>query len=131
MYREIIQIDTDPGKRVDITGMVKEIVKKAKIKEGLCNIFFPGTTAGILLNENDIMLMKDFERFFESLSPQDRLYQHADNAHSHIRGSVTRCEFTIPISNNELILGRWQSIIFWEFDTDSRSRSIIVTVVGS
>ncbi|MBI5072315.1 YjbQ family protein [Candidatus Woesearchaeota archaeon] len=130
LYRDLIKLETEPGKRIDITKDVENVVKKSNIKEGLCNVFFPGTTAGLILNENDIMLMNDFERFFESFSPQNRLYQHAENAYSHIRGSVAKCEVTIPVSNGKLILGEWQNIIFWEFDTRDRSRTIVITISG-
>ena len=130
MYRDIIKFETEPGKRIDITRNIKDIIKKSKIHEGVCNIFFPGTTGGIISNENDLMLMKDFERFFESIAQENKIYQHAENAHSHIRGTMTKCDITVPISNNSPILGEWQSIIFWEFDTRNRSRSIIVTIIG-
>ena len=130
MYRDIIKLETEPGKRIDVTENIRDIVKKSKIQEGLCNIFFPGTTGGLISNENDMMLMKDFERFFESLAQENKIYQHAENAYSHIRGSIAKCDITVPVSNNILILGEWQNIIFWEFDTRNRSRSIIVTIVG-
>ncbi len=130
LYREIIELQMKPNERRDITKHVQDIVAKAKVHEGLCNIFFPGTTAGLLLNESDLMLLKDFERFYEQIFPKEKLYQHADNGYAHLRASLLKTSSTIPISNGKLALGRWQSILLWEFDNSPRNREIIVTVQG-
>ncbi|MCD6381979.1 MAG: YjbQ family protein [Candidatus Aenigmarchaeota archaeon] len=114
----------------DITDMVREIVKKSKIIEGLCNIFITGTTAGIIVNENDLMLVQDIKRFFKESIDETRLYHHPSNAHSHLRAMLTDKEVTIPVSDGDLVLGTWQSIMILNFDIRERKRKIIVTVIG-
>ncbi|MFA5008930.1 MAG: secondary thiamine-phosphate synthase enzyme YjbQ, partial [Candidatus Omnitrophota bacterium] len=37
---------------IDITSQVKKIVRDSKIKEGLCVVFCPHTTAALTINEN-------------------------------------------------------------------------------
>src|SRR3989344_2042615 len=129
LYREIIEIDTEKDKFYDITKKVEEIIRSSQLREGLCNIFLKGTTAGLIINEKEQMLMGDFLRLFREID-EKRLYNHPSNAFSHMRASMLDTEKTMPIANGKLILGTWQSIILWEFDTDKRKREIIVTVSG-
>ena len=130
LYRDIIKLETESNRFYDITASVAEIVQKCGIQEGLCNVFIPGTTAGIILNENDRLLIEDFRMLFEKTAPEEKLYSHPSNAFSHLRASLTDCEKTIPVSNGGLVLGTWQNIILWEFDVNPRNRDIVVTVSG-
>ncbi|MBI2971603.1 MAG: YjbQ family protein [Candidatus Aenigmarchaeota archaeon] len=130
IFREIVVVETDGGMHVqDVTERITKIVGACHIKEGLCNIFLPATTAGLMVNEHDRMLMEDFKRFFKTIE-EKRLYAHPSNAFSHLRANLLSCERTIPISNGKLILGTWQRIILWEFDREPRKRDIIVTISG-
>lgn len=130
LYRDIIKIKTKTDGFYDITKDVASIVSKSGVKDGLCNIFVEGTTAALLLNENDRMLIEDFRKVLEGLIPTDHLYQHPDNAQSHLRASMLHQDLTIPVSNGKLTMGTWQSILLFEFDVRPREREIIVTVQG-
>lgn len=129
MFRDMFEINTKINDPVDITDKIQEILKKCQVKEGLCTIFIPGTTAGLVINENDPLLMSDFRIFFEIASSK-KAYAHPDNAHSHIRTLLAPCEKTIPVANGELVLGTCQSVLVWDFDTKPRKRKIIVTIMG-
>ena len=37
---------------IDITNEINEIVRNSNIREGMCRVFIPHTTAGITINEN-------------------------------------------------------------------------------
>ena len=130
LYREIIAIETEKDSVYDITEKIKETIKKSGMNEGLCNIFLKGTTAGLILNENEQMLNQDFLRLFRNAADEKRLYNHPSNAFSHLRASMLDTEKTIPLSNGKLILGTWQNVLLWEFDVEQRKREIIVTVSG-
>lgn len=130
IFREILAIDTQQGiSFVNITERVRKIAEGCGITEGLCHLFLPATTAGLMLNENDRMLMEDFRHHFQSIS-EKKMYAHPDNAFSHLRASLLPSSHVIPVSNGKLILGTWQSIMLWEFDAGPRKRDIIVTVTG-
>lgn len=130
LFRDVIEISTEKGiSYVDLTEHVTKLVKECKIMEGVCNIFVSATTAGIMVNENDRMLIEDFRRHFASID-ETKLYSHPQNAFSHLRANMLDIEKTFPVSNGKLLLGEWQSIILWEFDKEPRKRSVIVTVVG-
>lgn len=130
LFRDTIGIETEKGMSfVDITDRVVKLVYDCKIEEGICNIFLPGTTAGLMVNENDRMLIEDFKRFFHTID-EKKLYSHPSNAFSHLRANLLRPELTIPVSNRKLLLGKWQSIFVWEFDAGPRKRELIISVVG-
>ncbi len=130
-YREIIQLETQKGiSYKDITDIAVKIVKNSRISEGLCNVFITGTTAGLMINENDRFLVEDIKRFFKNLIDEDRPYSHPENAVSHMRASLLGADVTVPVASNKIVLGKWQSILLWEFAKEKRNRQLIITVLG-
>jgi secondary thiamine-phosphate synthase enzyme len=118
---------------LDISQLVRNIIRESSITDGLVNIFHPGSTGAIITMEYEPGLIKDTIELVKKLIPKGVGYQHDchdDNAHSHLRASLFSPEITIPLANNKLILGTWQQIVFLEFDTRSRKRKIIITIVG-
>lgn len=129
LFREIIEIETAPFACVNITGQVARILDACALRDGLCNVFLPATTAGLVLNEYDRFLLEDFKKHYKTIDDA-RMYMHPDNAASHLRAALARQEVTIPIANGKLLLGKWQSLLLWEFDTTPRTRKIIITITG-
>src|SRR3989338_6666796 len=103
---------------IDITEQVQNIVSKSKIKEGICFLFCPHTTAGLTINENaDISVRQDIIHTLNRLVPEDAGYSHAEgNSDSHIKSSLFGSSLTIFIAGGELALGTWQGIFFCEGD---------------
>ena len=130
LYRDIIKIETKVNSFYNITERVSKVIEESRLRDGLCNIFVKGTTAGLLINENDRMLIEDFHRLLTELAPEDRMYQHPENAHSHLRASMLTNSITVPIANAEMLMGTWQSILMFEFDVAPRERELIITVYG-
>jgi len=128
MYRDYIEVDTQEGKFYDITEQVQAVLKKSGLQHGLCNLYLEATTAGMMINENDRMLVEDFRRLFKNLAPEDKVYQHPDNAFSHLRASMMNQSLVIPVADGSLSLGGWQNILLWEFDNKARTRKVVVTV---
>ena len=133
-YSETIKIKVKSQDFYDITGKVEVIVRKAEteegIEDGICNVFIAGSTGSVILNENEPMLLEDFRKFLEKVSSSKDLYQHMENAYSHIRSALLGSSQSIPVIEGKLKLGAWQSILIANFDTEEREREIIVTVVG-
>lgn len=117
---------------IDITSRVEKIVKESKVKEGLCVIFCPHTTAGLTINENaDPSVKKDILNHLEDLVPQNKNYSHAEgNSDSHIKSSLLGSSLNVIIENNSLVLGSWQGIYFCEFD-GPRQREIYVKTIAA
>jgi secondary thiamine-phosphate synthase enzyme len=110
---------------------VEKIVKDAKIKEGICVIFCPHTTAGLAMNENaDPSVQKDIIEHLEALVPADKNFSHSEgNSDSHIKSSLLGISLNVIIENGELVLGTWQGIYFCEFD-GPRRRNVYVKLIG-
>lgn len=132
---EIISISTKGGTDlINITDKVEKIIKKSGITEGIVNIFVRHTTAAVTLIENEEGILKDFKEAFEKFAPVDTHYNHNeiqddDNGSSHVRGSLLGSSITIPFKNDKMLLGTWQQIFLVDFDTHSREREIIVSVI--
>jgi secondary thiamine-phosphate synthase enzyme len=136
VYTESFQIRTRGYTDIiDITNNIESIVKKAKIKNGIVNIFCPGSTGGITTIEYEPGLLKDIPEIFESIAPQNKRYHHDDTWHdgngfSHVRAALTGASFTVPFVNGKMTLGTWQQIVFIDFDNRSRHREIVVQMMG-
>jgi secondary thiamine-phosphate synthase enzyme len=115
---------------VDITTKVAEAIP-SDVSNGVCLVFVPHTTAGVVLNENERRLLNDITRAVDSLVPPDENYEHDaidDNVLAHLQATVLGESVTIPVSEGELDLGSWQSVLFVECD-GPRTRRVSITVI--
>lgn len=115
---------------IDITKKVKEIISKSNFSSGLCIIYSPHTTSGIMINESyDPSVLEDINTFLSELVPHNRKYKHLEgNSDAHIKCSIIGPSKTIIIENEKLLLGEWQGIFFMEFD-GPRSRNVYVKLI--
>jgi secondary thiamine-phosphate synthase enzyme len=115
----------------EITGRLKSLVEASGIKSGICHIFVPHTTAGILVNEHaDPSVVEDISAQLEELAPQKKSYRHIEgNAPAHIKASLMGDSRTLLIEGGKLTLGTWQGIFFCEFD-GPRNRSVLVKLIA-
>jgi len=47
---------------IDITNQIKDFVKESKIKDGFINIQILHTSAALIVNENEPLLLEDFKK---------------------------------------------------------------------
>lgn len=115
----------------DITAEVARLVKQAGVENGLCHLYVPHTTAGILVNESDDPdVARDIGETLDRLVPRGAAYKHCEgNADSHIKASLVGSSASVPVEGGKLGLGRWQGIFFCEFD-GPRGREVKVRIVG-
>ena len=115
---------------LEITSEVKEIIKNSKIKNGVCFLYVPHTTASLFINENaDPSVREDIENFLEKLVPEKGNYQHLEgNAPSHIKSALLGSSLSIFVEDGKLLLGTWQGIFFAEFD-GPRKREVWVKTI--
>jgi len=132
---EILKVQTIGNcDMINITERIEKIIGKSKIKEGLVNIFVRHTTAGVVILEDENGMKKDFCLAFERIAPKNIQYNHNvmqndDNGHSHIKGSIIGPTVSIPVKDGEMLLGTWQQVFLVDFDTNSREREVVVSVV--
>jgi secondary thiamine-phosphate synthase enzyme len=128
---EIIRISsTKRTEIIDITGPVRQIVAKSKVKEGIAVIYVPHTTAAVTINENaDPSVKKDIMNTLSKLVPESDRYAHLEgNADAHIKASVMGSSRVVIIEDGEIQLGTWQGIFFVEFD-GLRRREVFVEII--
>ena len=115
---------------IDITPQVERIIREEGLKEGLCSVFVPHTTAGIIINENaDPSVKEDILMMLAKLVPQSSHYKHSEgNSPAHIKSSLVGNSVQVPVSAGRLSLGTWQGIIFCEFD-GPRNREAWISLI--
>ncbi len=103
---------------IDITRTVEEDVRSSGIKEGLCVVYVPHTTAAVTINEDaDPSVREDILRQLKNLAPRKGEYSHLEgNSDAHIKSSLLGASQTIPVHEGRLVLGTWQGVFFCEFD---------------
>jgi len=114
----------------DITMEVERAVHESGCANGVCHLYVPHTTAGVVINEgDDPAVARDIEAALDRLVPHAGNYAHAEgNSDSHIKTALAGSSETVFIENGRLALGRWQSIFFSEFD-GPRSRELRLKIV--
>ena len=136
IYREELNLETRHEMQiVDITGEVEEIVRKSNIKDGIVNVFVPGSTGAITTIEYEPGLLHDLPAALERIAPSNAYYKHEErwhdgNGRSHVKASIIGPSLCIPVKNGSLALGTWQQIVFIECDIRARNRRLIITVIG-
>jgi len=123
------------GDIIDITDRVQEIVEKSGKKEGSAVVFVNGSTASVSTIEYEPNLVKDVKRVLEKLAPYGAEYEHHrtwgdDNGAAHVRATLMGPGITVPFQDRKLLLGTWQQIVVLDFDTQPRSREVVVQVIG-
>ncbi len=116
---------------VDLTAEVGRIVAASGVREGLCVVAVPHTTAGVTVNENaDPDVRTDLAAALRRLVPDGLPYAHGEgNSPAHIKAALVGSSATLIVEGGTLALGTWQGIFFCEFD-GPRTRRVRVQVLG-
>jgi secondary thiamine-phosphate synthase enzyme len=114
----------------DVTAEVEAAVRESGCTRGVCHLYVPHTTAGVLINEgDDPSVARDIGATLDRLIPHRGNYEHAEgNSDSHIKTALIGSSETVWIENGRLALGRWQAIFLAEFD-GPRSREMRLRIV--
>lgn len=143
IQKEIIKLETSKQLEfVDITESVQDLIQRSGVKEGMVTVFSPHTSASIIINHNEPMLLADFTRMLYKLVPVDERYGHdtfeltrdkksdgRSNAHSHCKNFLLGVSESIPVAAGEMLLSSTQSIFFVELD-GPRKRDYIISIIG-
>jgi secondary thiamine-phosphate synthase enzyme len=116
---------------INITPNISKMVRDSGIKEGICRVFIPHTTAGVTINENaDPYVLEDIANFLKKLIPKDAGFSHIEgNSDAHVKSSLIGNSLEVFVHKGNLILGTWQGIMFAEFD-GPRNRTVYVQIQG-
>jgi secondary thiamine-phosphate synthase enzyme len=127
-----IDVQTTGGtEMVAVTNKVQQAVTESGVRNGVCHLFVPHTTAAVTINENtDAAVPQDALHVINSIVPfNDPDYRHAEgNSAAHLKSMLVGCSVVIPVEGGRLALGNWQGIFFCEFD-GPRIRHLVVKVI--
>lgn len=143
IYKQTIEINSaSQVEFIDITDKVSEIIDNSGVREGQVLIYSPHTSANIVVNHNERMLLQDFMRVLYRIVPINDNYSHdtfelnrlnksdgRSNGHSHCKSMLLSVSETIPIERGKMCLTEKQSIFMAEMD-GARKRDIIIQVIG-
>lgn len=123
------------GDAHDITAVVAAALADSELSHGLATISVVGSTAGVTTIEFEPGAVADFSALLERLAPRHADYEHHrrwgdDNGSSHARAALVGPSVSIPFVDGRLLLGTWQQIALFEFDTRPRGREIVVQLIG-
>jgi secondary thiamine-phosphate synthase enzyme len=140
---DVIRFETSAANEfLDLTDDVREHVTRSGVRHGQVTVMTPHTTTAVAINESETGFLNDFRRMISEMIPVEGYYEHDDhevrtenlqedeyiNGHAHVRqmlvGSTT---VTVPVVDGELILGRWQRILFVELDQPRARRAVLHT----
>lgn len=129
----ILTVNTQKKEQlVEITELVEKVVSEANIKNGICLVYAPHTTCGLIINENaDPTVCKDILAGLNKFLPHDALreFMHAEgNSPAHIKSSLVGQYQVLLIENGVLVLGTWQGLYLAEFD-GPRKRKVLIKIV--
>lgn len=125
---EVITIKS--SKKVQLIDITEEVVKKLPPKDGICILYVPHTTAGIIINEGaDPAVKEDIVLALERIAPEDLPYKHVEgNSPGHVKSSLTGPSLVIIVEKGKPILGTWQRIFFAEYD-GPRTRKVFIKFI--
>ena len=131
MLRKLTVDTAKHTQMVNITETVRKAVKESGVREGMCTVFVPHTTAGVTINENaDPDVVRDITAALEKLVPWEDGYRHAEgNSAAHLKAGLTGFSQQLIVDGGDLVLGTWQGIWFCEYD-GPRRRSVYVKVTA-
>ena len=133
MNMNTIEIRTQSREElVDITGRVEKEVSSSGIKNGVCTVFVPHTTAGVTINENaDPSVQQDILMTLRKIIPDNLPFRHSEgNSPAHVKACLVGSSVQVFIEEGKLKLGTWQGIFFCEFDGPRSRRAFIKVSSG-
>lgn len=128
---------------VDLTLAVNSLVEQANVLAGTVLVFSKHTTAAIVANEYEPLLLEDIADLLLRLVPPSVRYRHDDmtirtvnlmpneakNGHAHCQHLFLGPSIQFPVIDGCLDLGQWQRIFLVELDSP-RTRQVVVQVSG-
>ena len=124
--RDVVRLRTEEHLQfVDLTELVEERVRRSGVREGMVTVQSRHTTASVVVNENEPLLLQDFEDLLRRWAPADE----RPNSHAHARALLLGASVCLNVAEGRLDLGEWQSVFLVELD-GPRDRTLSLQVLG-
>lgn len=144
VYGSRIAVQSQVGPEfIDLTEVVARQLERCPVREGYVMVFSRHTTAGVVIQENEPLLLQDMALKLSKMASPDEAYAHDDfsirtenlieemeaNGHAHCQGLFLGQSVHVPITDGKMQIGRWQRIFLLELDSP-RAREVLVQFVG-
>ena len=115
---------------IDITTEVQSALQAMGIRDGVCLLYVPHTTAAVTINESaDPSVRQDIVMALNQIVPWKAPYQHMEgNSPAHVKSSLVGASELVAVEKGRMVLGTWQGIFFCEFD-GPRTRKLHIKVL--
>ena len=133
MYLKQIEVRTSRHTQmIDITHQIRSAITESGVRDGICIVFIPHTTAAVTINENaDPDVVRDFTTEIGRIVPWEDGYHHAEgNSAAHLKASMIGFSEQILIADGRPVLGVWQGIWFCEYDGPRTRKAHIKIIEG-
>lgn len=142
-----VRSETSP-EFIDITDEVEEFIESSGVLNGIVVVFSKHTTAAIVIQEDEPLLLDDFRNLLDSIASSDAKYSHNDfdvrtvhmhdnecpNGHSHCQHLTLGSSESVPVIDGKMALGEWQRLFMVELDGEKAQqigyREVVVQVLG-
>jgi len=129
MFKEIKILTRERTELIDITAKVEDVVNKSGINTGICLVYVPHTTAGVIINENaDPDVKTDLLDALEKMVPKIKFKHEEGNSDAHLKSLICGKEKSMVVEKGSLKIGIWDGLFLAEFD-GPRNRKIYVKIV--
>lgn len=112
---------------LDVTDVVSEAL--TGLDDGLALISTPHTTVGLVLGPGDDAMLRDYIQLAKRWPAVHGPFEHFDennpNAEAHILSSFAGTHLMLHYANGSLSLGKYQRIVFLEFDGPRRRKLFV------
>ena len=130
---------------IDITELVYERVRRTGMGHGFVNVQTLHTTTGVVINENEPNLLRDFTDRLEAWAPRELRYHHNDlearrfqrmakderpNGDAHARALILGASESLNVVAGKLELGEWQRLFLVELD-GPKERTTSILAMGA
>ncbi len=138
MSVEIYEIKINTTSETDVIDITREVENKvghSPIKNGIVNLFVPGSTAALTTIEYERGVINDLKEAISRMAPEDAYYEHNEkwgdgNGYSHVRAALLGPSLQVPLMGGRLLLGIWQQVVLTDFDNQPRERVVIIQIIG-
>jgi len=142
--RDLVDLRTEkPLQFIDLTALVAERVRRSGVFGGTVTVQSRHTTAAVVVNENEPLLLEDLADLLQRWAPEGARYRHNDleareappkgerpNGHAHARALLLGASVCLNVADGRVDLGEWQSVFLVELD-GPRKRTLSVQVLGA
>ncbi len=131
--RSTFSLVTEKNGWYNIDPQVRQAVAESGVKDGLCLIYLPHTTAGLAATSSwDPKGIDDALTDLRAKFPARTSYQSQDAPFAgaaRSKSALSGCSRTFVVKDGALLLGHSQTLVFFEFD-GPRERQFSVTVIS-